>query len=129
MTEYVAIAVSVLTLLILVLEKTFGGGNSLANKFAQLDKDTTAAISLLRADLNAKVDLYEDNYAVGLDSIKSNIHAMQVGLLEFRAKMAEEYVHKADHSAGLIDLKRDVREGFDRVEKRLTRIEDSQSKD
>jgi hypothetical protein len=132
--QWAAIGISTLTLILLILEKTFGGGNSLANKFAVLDKDLTSSVTelkisvtadmaKLRLELTTRVDEYEDNYAVGLDAIKSNIHAMQLGLLEFRAKMAEDYVHKSDHSAGLNDLKRDVREGFDRVEKRLSRIE------
>lgn len=125
--QWAAIGLSALTLILLVLEKTFGGGNSLAAKFAALDKDMTAEMAKLRTDMSARVDQYEDNYAVGLDAIKSNIHAMQLGLLEFRAKMAEDYVHKGDHSAGLSDLKRDVRDGFDRVEKRLSRIETGSS--
>jgi hypothetical protein len=121
--QWVAIALSTLTLVSLILEKTFGGGNSLAKQFALLDKEMTAEMAKLRLELTTRVDQYEDNYAVGLDAIKSNIHAMQLGLLEFRAKMAEDYVHKSDHSAGLSELKRDVREGFERVEKRLSRIE------
>lgn len=121
--QWAAIALSALTLILLVLEKTFGGGNSLAAKFAALDKEITAEMAKLRLDVTTRVDQYEDNYAVGLDAIKANIHAMQIGLLEFRAKMAEDYVHKNDHSAGLSELKRDVRDGFERVEKRLSRIE------
>lgn len=124
---YISIAVSSLTLILLVVEKVFGGGNALAAKFAKLDKETTQAIAGLRAELSVKVDEYEDNYAVGLDSIKSSIHAMQLALLEFRAKMAEDYMHKQDHSLWVADVRRELHEGFAQVEKRLERMETNMS--
>lgn len=119
----IAVSVSAITLLVMVGEKLWGGGNRLAAMFAKLDKETTAAIATIRTDLTQRVDTYEDNYRVGLDAIKANIHAMQIGLLEFRAKMAEEYMHKGDYGAGVKEIKTDMREGFDRIEKRLERIE------
>lgn len=124
-SQMIAIGLSGLTLIILVLEKTFGGGNTLAAKFAQLDKETTAALAQLRSEITSRVDSYEDNYAVGIDAIKANIHAIQIGLLEFRAKMAEEYMHKTDYNAGLASVKQDLRDGFDRLEMRLNRIEEN----
>lgn len=120
---YISIAVSSLTLIVLVIEKIFGGGSALAAKFAKLDKDTTEAISELRRELSTKVDEYEDNYAVGLESIRSSIHQIQLGLLEFRAKMAEEYMHKRDYASGITDVRREVHEGFEKMEKRLERME------
>lgn len=119
----IAVVASAVTLLILVGEKLFGGGNRLAAMFAKLDKETSAEIVAMRAELTSRIDNYEDNYQVGLDAIKANIHAMQIGLLEFRAKMAEEYMHKGDYGAGINEIKTDMREGFDRLERRLERIE------
>ncbi len=124
-TNHIAIVLSALTLLVLIVEKTFGGGNRLATKFAELDKVTTAAIAQLRIDLTQRVDTYEDNYSVGINAIQANIHALQIGLLEFRAKMAEEYMHKSDYNAGISDIKRDVHDGFEKIEKRFDRIEDN----
>lgn len=122
---YISIIVSALTLVVIVLEKVFGGGNALAAKFAKLDKDTTKEISELRRELSLKVDEYEDNYGVGVDSIKASIHQIQMGLLEFRAKMAEEYMHKRDYASGITDVRREVHEGFEKMEKRLERMENS----
>jgi hypothetical protein len=119
----IALVFSGITMLVMVGEKLFGGGNKLAAMFAKLDKETTAAIALIKSDLTLRVDNYEDNYRIGLDAIRANIHAMQIGLLEFRAKMAEEYMHKGDYSVGVKEIKSDMREGFDRIEKRLERIE------
>ncbi len=123
MLGVIAVSLSAVTLLVMVGEKLFGGGNKLAAMFAKLDKDTTMEIGKLRAEITQRVDVYEDNYRIGLDAIQANIHAMQIGLLEFRAKMAEEYMHKGDYGAGVKEIKADMRDGFGRLEQRLERIE------
>lgn len=119
----IAVIISAVSLLVMVGEKLFGGGNRLAAMFAKLDKDTTAAIDKLKTDLTRRVDEYEDNYRVGLEAMRANIHALQIGLLEFRAKMAEEYLPKGDHGEGVRQIKNDMRDGFNRLEQRLERIE------
>lgn len=119
----IAVILSSVTLLVMVGEKLFGGGNRLATMFAKLDKETAASIAALKTDLTGRIDEYEDNYRVGLEAMRANIHAMQIGLLEFRAKMAEEYLPKGDHGAGVREIKNDMREGFNRLEQRLDRIE------
>ncbi|WP_445488563.1 hypothetical protein [Rhodopseudomonas sp. RCAM05734] len=127
MLATIAVCLSAITLVVMVGEKLFGGGNRLAAMFAKLDKETTAAIAQMRTDMTQRVDVYEDNYRIGLDAIQANIHAMQIGLLEFRAKMAEEYMHKGDYGAGVKEIKVDMRESFARIEHRLERIERSGS--
>lgn len=120
MLPYMAIAFSGITLLVMVGEKIFGGGNALAAKFHKLDKETTAAIAAVESKLTSKIDEYEDNYKVGMDAITANIHQLREGLLEFRAKMAEQYVAKG----GLDDIKADVRRGFDDVNRRMSELQD-----
>lgn len=125
--SYIAIAFSGITLLVLVGEKLFGGGNALAVKFHTLDKETSASLDLLRRELNSKIDEYEGVSNVGFDAIKSNIHAMQIALLEFRAKMSEDlhtYIRKDDYNAGIGDVKRDVQAGFRSVDERLGQLQD-----
>ena len=119
----IAVIISVITLAIMVGDKLFGGGNRLAAMFAKLEKETTAAMQQLRNDLTSRVDEYQSNYRVGLHAMRAKIHAMQIGLFEFRAKMAEEYIPKGDHGAGVRELKSDMRDGFSRLEQRLERIE------
>jgi len=124
---YIAVAFSGVTLLVMTGEKLFGGGNALASKFHALEKDTTAALAQLRSDLNDKIDEYEKVATVGFDATRANIHAMQLGLLEFRAKMAEDlhaYIRKDDYNAGITDVKRDVQSGFSRVDERLSQLQD-----
>jgi hypothetical protein len=124
---YIAIAFSGVTLLVLVVEKIFGGGNALAAKFHKLDKDTTEAIAQVRRELDSKIDEYEKVATVGFEAIRANIHAMQIGLLEFRAKIAEElhaYIRKDDYNAGINEVKRDVQHGFRSVDDRLGQLQD-----
>jgi hypothetical protein len=135
---YIALAISFITLLYTLGEKLFGGGNALANKFhaseratalvvATLEKETTAAITAVRRELNDKIDEYEKVATVGFDAIRANIHAMQIGLLEFRAKMSDDlhhYIRKDDYNAGIGDIKRDVQNGFRNVEERLGQMQD-----
>lgn len=129
--SYIAASIAGLTLLLVVVEKLWGGGNALAAKFHKLDKETTAAttasdikhtaaINALRIELFERIDLYENNYKVGMDAVTSNIHQLREGLLEFRARMAEQYVAKG----GLDDIKADMRRGFEAVERRMGELQD-----
>lgn len=119
----VAVIISTIGTLFVIGEKIFGGGNALANKFSKLELHTNQSVVDLRKELTLKVDQYEDNYAVGIDSIKANLHRIETGFLEFRAKMAEDYMHKRDYASGITDVRREVHDGFERVEKRLERME------
>ena len=124
----IAVILSAITMLVMVGEKLFGGGNKLASMFATLKQDTTAEIAAMKTDLTRRIDEYESNYRVGIDAMRANIHAMQIGLLEFRAKMAEEYMPKGDYGTGVKEIKNDMRDGFNRLEQRLDRIEHGESK-
>lgn len=127
MLTYVPIFFSGITLLVLVAEKIFGGGNALAAKFHRLDKETAEAIAQVRRELEQKVDEYEKVSTVGFEAIRANIHALQLAALEFRAKMSEDlhlYIRKDDYNAGVSDIKRDVQAGFQRVDERLGQLQD-----
>lgn len=124
---YIAIAFSGLTLVVLVAEKLFGGGNALANKFHELAKETSTAVAELRREFSVKVDSYEGQATLGFDATRANIHAMQIGLLEFRAKVSEDlhmYIRKDDYNAGIGDLKRDLQAGFRSVDERMGQLQD-----
>lgn len=138
MLPYIAIIFSGLTLLLTAGEKVWGGGNALAAKFAALQRETAAdlvalerstaaSIEKVKTELNDKISEYEKVATVGFDAVKSNIQIMREGLLEFRAKMAEElhhYIRKDDYNAGIGDIKRDVQNGFRNVEDRLGQMQD-----
>lgn len=109
----IALAVSIVVSLLGFGEKIFGGGNKLARAFAELDKKKTEEITLLRNEFYQRVETHDGNYRVGLDAITANIHAMQLGLLEFRAKMAEDYMRRDSYYKASEDLKRDFKEKHD----------------
>lgn len=129
--SYIAIICSVVTLLLVVGKDLFGGGTALATKFANLEKDTTLditklrtettdAIHKLRVEVMTKVDEYEDAAGVGFKHMNDSIHDIQIKMLEFRAKMAEEYIPKG----GLEDMKADMHRGFEAVERRMGELQD-----
>lgn len=126
-----ALVVSISIGIIGLLEKVFGGGNGLANRFAALKEtltldvskvrtDTAAEVASVRRDLTQRIDEYEDNYRVGLDAIKSNIHELQIAALKFRAEMAEGYIPKG----GLDDVRREMRDGLSKVDKAIEHLQD-----
>lgn len=130
-TSHWAVLISAAGLLVIVLERTFGGGNGLANRFAILKETVTADITKLRTDtsesnaklryeLERRIDEYEDNYRVGLEAITANIHELQLAALKFRAEMAEGYIPKG----GLDDVRRDMRDGLGKVDNAIQHLQD-----
>lgn len=125
--EIVTAIVSGLALMIVIIEKLWGGGNALAAKFHKLDKETSAAVAALETKVMLRIDNYQGNAGVGFEATKNSIHEMQKALLEFRAKIAEDlhlYIRKDDYNAGIGDIKRDVQNGFRGVEERLGQMQD-----
>lgn len=150
--EYLVVGFSGLTLLGTFAKDIFGGSAKLANKFHDM-KDATkleidklketysveinnlkerysAETSRIRTDFLQRSETYESNARVGNEAVVSNIHALREGLLEFRAKMAEEYMRNEHYNKATDELKRDFKEqkeelksdmkdGFERVEKTL----------
>ena len=126
-SQYVALGVSVLTLVILIAEKIFGGGNALANKFHTLEKETNTAISDLRKEIDVRMDNYVQQSTVGFEAMRSGIAEMKMALLEFRATVSENlhsYIRKDEYSAGIGDVKRDVQNGFRSMDERIGQLQD-----
>lgn len=117
----------------LVFEKLFGGGSKLANKFHDLSTNTTNQVSLLRTEVFSKVESIDSMYRVGLDAIVANQHRAEIGFLELRAKLAEEYMraenfHKAadelkrDFKDANREIKEDMKDGFEEVKRQLSEM-------
>lgn len=137
-TAILAVCFAAAAFIVQVVEKIFGGGNALANKFHALETQTrtdiagvtakfSTDVAAVRNELNSKIDEYEKVATVGFDAIRANIHAMQIGLLEFRSKMSDDlhmYIRKDDYNAGIGDIKRDVQNGFRNVEERMGQLQD-----
>lgn len=124
---YAAIIISGLTLVLIVIEKLFGGGTALANKFHELERVTNVSIAEVRKELINKVDNYESQSSVGFEAMRSGVTEMRIALSEFRATVAEQlhaYIRKDDYNAGISDIKRDVAEGFRGVGERIGQLQE-----
>lgn len=118
---------------VLIAEKLFGGGNALANKFNKLERDTNAAITKLKDEHQFKLDNYAENTRVATDSIKTNLHLLEKGILEFRLEISQklqEYMRrdsfykvtddlKRDFKEANTEIKTDMKDGFKRIEETL----------
>jgi DNA anti-recombination protein RmuC len=125
-----AFTLSVIVALGTLLEKVFGGGNKLATQFASLEARTKEDMNKLRIEMMQRIDNHGDNSQVGFESIRSNINTLNMAILEFRAKMAEDYMRrdsfykafdelKRDFKDRNDDIKKDVDEGFERITRQL----------
>lgn len=109
----VALGLTIASSLATLGEKLFGGGNKLASKFASLERNTTTEINSLRMEFVTSRETSDANSRVGMDAITANIHRMELGLLEFRAKMAEDYMRRDSYYKASEELKRDFKEKHD----------------
>lgn len=131
----IATCIAILSGAYVIGEKIFGGGNKLAAKFGSLElqttndinalsastthaintlsAQTTTAISGMRLETHEKFEQRDNERRIGLDAITSNIHALQTGLLEFRVKMAEEYMRRDSYYKASEELKNDFKEKHD----------------
>lgn len=125
-----ALAVSILSSAATFAEKLWGGGNALANKFANLKQETTASIADIRDEFVLKTGQHADNARIGFDAITANIHTLQLGFSDFRAFMAENYMRRDSYykAAEKIEttfekkhdeLKMDMKDGFKRLEQMI----------
>ena len=132
----IAVCFAGLTFVANIVEKIFGGSAKLASNFHLLDKATTTQIQQLRDEFLSRVLSNSDNARVGFEAITSNIHMIQLGHAEFRAKMAEELNNymkirtfddikaelKREFNEKHNDLKADMHDGFDRLEKSVEAV-------
>lgn len=118
-----ALIVSVLTLLINVGMNLFGGGKGFSEKFAAAERDTATEIAKLRTEISEKQDRSENNVGDALRAMREHTHSIEKSALEFRAIAAETYMRRDSYYKASDDLKREVNAGFDKVEKRLERME------
>lgn len=148
----IAVILTGVGLVVVLVKDIFSGSSKLTAKFYEAKEATrlevdklketysveinnlkerySVEISRIRTDFLQRSETNESNSRVGNEAIVSNIHALREGLLEFRAKMAEEYMRNEHYNKATDELKRDFKEqkeelksdmkdGFDRVEKTL----------
>src|SRR4051812_16547665 len=108
--SFISLAVAVTMAVLGIAEKLWGGGNALASKFNKLERETSAAIAMVRNEYQIKLDTYAENTRVATASIISNIHLLEKGILEFRLLMAEQYMRRDSFYKATDELKRDFKD-------------------
>lgn len=155
---WITLAVSIISALYVVGEKLFGGGNKLAAKFGSLELKHTQDIAAIkekhaqdmaeihnkhaeqlaqiRNEFYQRTETSDSNTRMGIQTITNNIHILEKGVLEFRAKMAEEYMRRESFykAAGEITAnfkelnsatRTEMHDSFARVEKTLDELAQS----
>lgn len=119
-----ALIIAAITLLINVGLHLFGGGRGLSDRFGKMERETAAEITKLRAEIHEKQDRSENNVGDALRAMREHVHTIEKATLEFRALAAETYMRRDSYYKASDELKREVHDGLDKIEKRLERMED-----
>lgn len=129
----IAVFFAGLTFLGNLLKDVFGGSKNLTQQFYQLELKTDAAIQKLKDEFNTRVALGVENSRIGFDAITSNIHELRLANANFRADVSNEYIKwrdfeklsgqlKAEFTEKHTDLKKDMHDGFDRLESAIEAV-------
>jgi hypothetical protein len=109
----IAIIFTGIGLVVMLVEKIFGGGNKLASAFSSLKESTTKEITDLRLEFLQKIELRDNNARVGFEAVTANMHIIKEALLENRAQVAENYMRRDSYYKASDELKRDFKEKHD----------------
>jgi exonuclease VII large subunit len=118
-----ALIISLLTLAMNIGLAVFGGGRGLSDRFGAMAKSVTADIAELRKEVNEKQDRSENNVGDALRGMREHIHTIEKAVLEFRVLAAETFMRRDSYYKASDELKREVNSGFEKMEKRLERME------
>lgn len=119
----IALIIAGLTFAVNMGMNLFGGGRGLSTQFAALDKSLTAEISLLRNEITEKQERSQSQVGDSMSAMRQHMHDLEKAMLTQRAESAETYMRRDSYYKASDELKREVNAGFDKMEKRLERME------
>lgn len=125
--EYAATIIAGLAFLVTLGHLVFGGGRGLSAQFAHLDKTLTQDIAELRKDVGDKQDAADAVTHEALAAMRQRMHDMELQGARDMAQVAQTFVSWDAYREISRDVKEDMKLAFDRVERRLERIEESLS--
>jgi len=108
-----------------VFDRVWGGGNKAATSQADMRQYVNNEIAALRKDVFLKHDSTEGNLGQAIISMKDMLHQMQLDAVTFRAVSAETYMRQDSYYKAMAELKVDVNGAFEKIDKRLERMEDT----
>lgn len=121
-TGLAALCISGAVFALQLFDRIWLGGSRTAAAETAMKEYVDAEVAELRKDVFLKHDTSEGNVGTALQSLKDLAHKAELEAMSFRAFCAENYLR---HGA-LNDLKTDVKDAFDKIDKRLERMEQNQ---
>lgn len=121
--DYLAAAAGVMTFLALIADKIWGGGRALSRELSELDRSWAERLDEMKREMNEKREINTNNVGDALNGIRTQMYMIKEQLLEQRAEAAETYMRRDAFYKASEDIKRDVKEGFTKIEVRLDRME------
>ena len=122
---FIALCISGALFAFQVFDRIWFGGNRSATSQSDMKQYVNTQVAELRKDVFLKHDTSEGNVGTALQAIKDTSHKMQLEAMEFRALSAETYMRRDSYYKAMGELKTDVNVAFEKIDKRLERMEDT----
>jgi hypothetical protein len=122
---FCALAVAAINFGMAMFDRVWGSGNKVATSKATMEKYVDTEVEKLRGEVFLKHDNSAGNVGQALVSVKDIVHSMQLEAANFRTFVAETYMRRDSYYKASEDLKRDVNTAFEKIDKRLERMEDT----
>ncbi len=121
----IAICISAAVFLLQVFDRIWGGGSRAATTQSTLKEYVNTEVASLRKDVFLRHDTSEGNVGQALQHLKDTCHRMELEAMQFRAVSAETYMRRDSYYKAMGELKLDVKDAFEKIDKRLERMEDT----
>lgn len=121
----IALGIACATFAFQLFDRIWGVGNRAATSQTDLKTYVNTEISALRRDVFLKHDTSEGNVGTALQALKDMAHKAELDAMEFRAVSAETYMRRDSYYKAMGELKSDVNAAFEKLDKRLERMEDA----
>ncbi len=106
-----------------VFDRVWGAGNRTAATEAAMKSYVDTELADLRKEVFLKHDTSEGNIGTAIQQMKDLLHAQELEALKFRAEAAEKYMRRDSYYTSMGELKTDIDKAFDKLDKRLERME------
>lgn len=114
---------SVLAVIVSLGTVIFGSGRGLSDRFSSLQNSISDSIDKLRQDIELKQDKTESTLISTINNLNDKLHMVEKANLEFRSTVAETYMRRESFYKATEKMERDVTVAFEKVERRLDRME------
>lgn len=119
----IALVIAGASLLVNVGVLLFGGGRGFSDRIGHVHQSIMAELGDLRAKVSERIERSENNVGDAMSAMRQKVHDIEKAALEQRAVAAETYMRRDSYYKSSDELKRDMKEGFEKIERRLDRME------